>query len=164
MPSLCSTRGAVKPGVSLLDVEAGQMALGFDGLRARVGHRKHRDHGGDVTLADEALLAVEGSSSCRRGTALVRRLAASEPAPDSVSPKAASFLPAARSGSQRCFCSAVPPWISGNADSSWTHMITPGRGVGAAQLLDRDQHGDHVAAEAAVLGRVWQCEDVLAGE
>ena len=73
-------------------------------------------------------------------------------------------MPAARSGSQRCFCSAVPPWISGNADSSWTHMITPV--VASARLnssIDH-HHGDHVAAQTAVLGRVWQCEDVLAGE
>ena len=38
----------------------------------------------------------------------MRVFPASEPAPGSVSPKAASFLPAASSGSQRRFCSSLP--------------------------------------------------------
>ena len=43
-----------------------------------------------------------------RGSAVVRAAAASEPAPGSVSPKAASLRPDARSGSQCCFCSSLP--------------------------------------------------------
>ena len=38
----------------------------------------------------------------------MRAAAASEPAPGSVSPNAASFLPEARSGSHSRFCSSVP--------------------------------------------------------
>ena len=43
-----------------------------------------------------------------RSSAVVRALAASEPAPGSVRPKAASFLPDVRSGSHCRFCSSVP--------------------------------------------------------
>ncbi len=43
-----------------------------------------------------------------RSSAVVRVLPASDPAPGSVSPNAASRFPEARSGSQRCFCSSVP--------------------------------------------------------
>ena len=43
-----------------------------------------------------------------RSSAVVRVLPASEPAPGSVRPNAASFLPEARSGSHRCFCSSLP--------------------------------------------------------
>ena len=43
-----------------------------------------------------------------RSSACVRVAPASEPASGSVSPKAASRRPEARSGSQRCFCSSVP--------------------------------------------------------
>ena len=43
-----------------------------------------------------------------RSSAVVRVAPASEPASGSVSPKAASFLPDARSGSQRSFCSSEP--------------------------------------------------------
>jgi len=43
-----------------------------------------------------------------RSSAAVRVLPASEPASGSVSPKAASFLPEARSGNHRCFCSSSP--------------------------------------------------------
>ena len=43
-----------------------------------------------------------------RSSAVVRVAPASEPAPGSVSPKAASFFPAASSGSHCCFCSSVP--------------------------------------------------------
>ena len=43
-----------------------------------------------------------------RSSAVVRLAAASEPAPASVSPKAASLLPEARSGSHCRFCSSVP--------------------------------------------------------
>ena len=43
-----------------------------------------------------------------RSSAVVRAAAASEPAPGSVRPNAASFLPEARSGSHCCFCSSVP--------------------------------------------------------
>ena len=42
-------------------------------------------------------------------TARVLVLPASDPASGSVRPKAASFLPAQRSGSHCCFCSSVPP-------------------------------------------------------
>jgi hypothetical protein len=41
-------------------------------------------------------------------SAVVRAAAASEPAPGSVSPKAASLRPAARSGSHCRFCSSLP--------------------------------------------------------
>ncbi len=40
----------------------------------------------------------------------------------------------------------------------------PDRGRGAAQLLDRQQHGDEVAAETAVLGRKWQSQHVVLGQ
>ena len=43
-----------------------------------------------------------------RSSAVVRVAPASEPAPGSVSPKAASRRPDARSGSQRSFCSSSP--------------------------------------------------------
>ena len=43
-----------------------------------------------------------------RSSAVVRVAPASEPAPGSVSPNAASFLPEARSGSHRRFCSSLP--------------------------------------------------------
>ena len=43
-----------------------------------------------------------------RSSAVVRVAPASDPAPGSVSPNAASFLPEARSGSHSCFCSSVP--------------------------------------------------------
>jgi hypothetical protein len=43
-----------------------------------------------------------------RSSAVVRVAPASEPASGSVSPKAASRRPDARSGSQRAFCSSVP--------------------------------------------------------
>ena len=43
-----------------------------------------------------------------RSSACVRVAPASEPAPGSVNPNAESFLPAASSGSQRCFCSSLP--------------------------------------------------------
>ena len=43
-----------------------------------------------------------------RSSAVVRVLPASEPAPASVSPNAASFLPDASSGSHSRFCSSVP--------------------------------------------------------
>ena len=43
-----------------------------------------------------------------RSSAVVRVAPASEPAPASVRPNAASRRPDARSGSQRCFCSSVP--------------------------------------------------------
>ena len=41
-------------------------------------------------------------------SARVREAAASEPAPGSVSPNAASFFPLARSGSHSRFCSSEP--------------------------------------------------------
>ena len=43
-----------------------------------------------------------------RSSAVVRVAPASEPAPGSVNPNAASRRPAARSGSQRSFCSSEP--------------------------------------------------------
>ena len=43
-----------------------------------------------------------------RSSAVVRVAPASEPAPGSVRPNAASFFPDARSGSQRRFCSSLP--------------------------------------------------------
>ncbi len=43
-----------------------------------------------------------------RSSARVREAAASEPAPGSVRPKAASFFPDASSGSQSRFCSSLP--------------------------------------------------------
>ena len=43
-----------------------------------------------------------------RSSAVVREAAASDPAPGSVSPNAASFRPEARSGSHCRFCSSVP--------------------------------------------------------
>ena len=43
-----------------------------------------------------------------RCSAVVRTLPASEPAPGSVRPNAASFRPAARSGSHSRFCSSLP--------------------------------------------------------
>ena len=43
-----------------------------------------------------------------RSSARVCVAPASEPAPGSVRPKAASFRPDARSGSHACFCSSVP--------------------------------------------------------
>ena len=43
-----------------------------------------------------------------RSSAVVRVAPASDPAPGSVSPKAASLRPDARSGSQRRFCSSSP--------------------------------------------------------
>jgi hypothetical protein len=43
-----------------------------------------------------------------RSSAVVRAAPASEPASGSVSPKAASRRPDARSGSQRAFCSSEP--------------------------------------------------------
>ena len=43
-----------------------------------------------------------------RSSAVVRAAAASEPAPGSVSPNAASLRPEARSGSHCCFCSSEP--------------------------------------------------------
>ena len=43
-----------------------------------------------------------------RSSTVVRVAPASEPAPGSVSPNAASFRPDARSGSHRCFCSSLP--------------------------------------------------------
>ena len=43
-----------------------------------------------------------------RSSAVVRAAPASEPASGSVSPKAASLRPEARSGSQRCRCSSSP--------------------------------------------------------
>ena len=43
-----------------------------------------------------------------RRSAVVRVAPASEPASGSVSPKAASRRPEARSGSHRCFCSSEP--------------------------------------------------------
>ena len=43
-----------------------------------------------------------------RGSAVVRVAPASEPASGSVSPKAASRRPEARSGSQRSFCASEP--------------------------------------------------------
>ena len=48
------------------------------------------------------------SPSSRR--AVVRVAPASEPASASVSPKAASLRPLARSGSHSRFCSSVPNW------------------------------------------------------
>jgi hypothetical protein len=45
--------------------------------------------------------------------AVVRVAAASEPAPASVSPNAASFLPDARSGSHSRFCSSFPKFYIG---------------------------------------------------
>ena len=50
-------------------------------------------------------LTIQLPSRC---SAVVSVLPASEPAPGSVSPNAASFAPDASSGSQRCFCSSVP--------------------------------------------------------
>ena len=50
------------------------------------------------------LITHSPSSSSAR----VREAAASEPAPGSVNPNAASFLPEARSGSHSRFCSSVP--------------------------------------------------------
>ena len=52
-----------------------------------------------------APLRIQSSPS---RTALVLRLAASEPVSGSVRPKQASPAPEHRSGSQRCFCSSVP--------------------------------------------------------
>ena len=49
---------------------------------------------------------ITHSPSC--SSARVREAAASEPAPGSVRPNAASFLPEARSGSHSRFCSSVP--------------------------------------------------------
>ena len=87
-----------------------------------------------------------------RSSAVVAVDPASEPAPGSVSPNAASRLPDARSGSHSCFCSSEPNRKIG---------IVPERGVGGdrdrhrrvdpGQLLDRDRVRERVAAAAAVL-------------
>ena len=84
--------------------------------------------------------------------AVVRVAPASEPAPGSVSPNAASFRPEARSGSQRALLLLV-------AEEEDRHR--PERGVRGdgdrdgrvdpRQLLDRDRVREGVAAGAAVL-------------
>jgi hypothetical protein len=48
------------------------------------------------------------TQSPSRSSACVRVAPASEPAPGSVKPNAASFFPDASSGSHRCFCSSLP--------------------------------------------------------
>ena len=48
------------------------------------------------------------SHSPSRSSAVVSVFPASEPAPGSVRPKAASFRPEARSGSHSCFCASLP--------------------------------------------------------
>ena len=58
--------------------------------------------------------------------ARVRVLPASEPASGSVRPNAASFLPAQSSGSQSCFCSAVPQRLIGIVPSEvWAASVMP---------------------------------------
>ena len=54
------------------------------------------------------IFAPSITHSPSRSSAVVRVAPASDPAPGSVNPNAASFLPDARSGSHSCFCSSVP--------------------------------------------------------
>ena len=85
-----------------------------------------------------------------RSSARVCVAPASDPAPGSVRPKAASFRPDARSGSHACFCSSraeeedrhrAERRVRGDRDAH-------GR-VDSRQLLDRDRVGDRVSARAA---------------
>ena len=73
------------------------------------GDGRDRDAGRDVGpgVRDEDLRAVDHPLAVLE-PAVVRVAPASEPAPGSVSPNAASFRPDARSGSQSRFCSSEP--------------------------------------------------------
>ena len=117
--------------------------------------RRDRHAGGDVRagVGDEDLRAV--MIHCpSRSSARVCVAPASEPAPGSVSPNAASLRPAARSGSHSLL-------LLLGAEHEDRHR--PERrvrrdgdrdgGVDPRQLLDRDRVGERVAAGAAVLLR-----------
>ncbi len=75
-----------------------------------------------------------------------------------------SCSPDASFGNQRACCSGVPASSSGSEPELLDGEDQPGRGAGAAELLDRQADAQQLAAEAAVLDRERQREDVLGGE
>ena len=100
-----------------------------------------------------------------RSSARVCVAPASDPAPGSVRPKAASFRPDARSGSHACFCSSAAEEedrhraerrVGGDRDAHG--------GVDSRQLLDRDRVGDRVSARATPFLRDGQAHEAEPGE
>jgi hypothetical protein len=86
-----------------------------------------------------------------RSSAVVRAFAASEPAPGSVRPNAASFLPEVRSGSHCCFCAVEED--RHRAERGVRRHRDCHRRVDPRQLLDGDRVGERVGSGAAVLLR-----------
>ena len=79
--------------------------------------------------------------------------AASQPAFASVSPKAASFLPAAMSGRYFFFCSSLPNSSDGERAEPRAREGQRDAAARAAQLLHDERHLEYAAAEAAVFLR-----------